>query len=187
MEFNQVVKRWMGIAGLLGGVSLISITLLMGNTFGYPGSEEYQIYQTKNRLTSISLLLASFGFIGFYPNRYITLPRAGKIAGALTAIGLTGMVVGNAAEFWLFSDLPYNQPNMRNVSFGIFVLGGLLMGIASLIGGVVFWRLQNVPRWIALLLILYLPSLILWLLPTGMVAAILGRYVVRKNSQQTAL
>ena len=140
--------RWMGIVGLMGGVTIIIVTFLMGDTFGYPGSAAYQRYQTFNRVIGFALVCASFAFVGLYWSQRGVLPRLGKVAFILTVIGLAGLALGNIAEFWVYSDLPYVQPpnewNMRHTSFAVFSLGGLVLDIGSLLGGIILLRVRTI-------------------------------------------
>lgn len=68
------------------------------------------------------------------------------------------MLVGNAAEFWLFSDQPYgDSDNLRNASWLLFSIGSLLMDVGATITGVSLWRTPTCPRWISAVLLMALP------------------------------
>jgi hypothetical protein len=44
------------------------------------------------------------------------------------------MILGNVAEFWFFTDLPYGVDNSRSTAWSLFLVGSalLLLGIAAL-------------------------------------------------------
>ena len=161
MKYEDTPTKGVVIVGMVGGAALLVIGYLQGDTFGFPGSEAYQKYEFYNRAFSIGLLLASFAYLGIYQRYANILPKSGKTIYTLTLISLIGIIFGNAAEFWLFSNLPYQQLNMRSISFTIFALGLLLLGVVSLIGGILFLKNKEIPLLAGVLLVAYFPLIFL--------------------------
>jgi hypothetical protein len=58
---------------------------------------------------------------------------------------------------WLYSDLPYSVPNMRQTAFGLASIGGLIQDIGTMVMGLSIWRSGLWPRWAAGLFLLALP------------------------------
>jgi hypothetical protein len=102
-----------------------------------------------------ALLLMSAGWLGMVWR----LPKGyGRGASVLALIGSLIMVTGTAAEFWLFSDLPYGQgSNLRNAAWSAFGMGGLVLNVGATILGIAIWRTRIWPRWSAVVLMLALP------------------------------
>lgn len=82
----------------------------------------------------------------------------GRWGAILAFVGSLIMVAGTAAEFWLFSDLPYSQgSNLRNAAWSTFGLGSLLLDVGAMILGIAIWRSRLGSRWRAVVLLLALP------------------------------
>ncbi len=82
----------------------------------------------------------------------------GRYAAIVAFIGSLIMVAGTAAEFWLFSDLPYARgSNLRNAAWSTFGVGSLLLDVGALTLGIAVWRSRLWPRWSAMILMLALP------------------------------
>lgn len=130
------VLGWLSIAGGIAGVALSLAIAATG--WGEPGSAAYQTYETVNRLTSFALLLMAFGWLG----ATLALPKGyGRTGAAVAFLASVVMVIGNAAEFWLFTDLPYGDPtNARSLSWMAYLLGGLLQTIGATITGIYILR-----------------------------------------------
>lgn len=148
--------RVLAILGLLGGITAVPLILAFSQTgWGLPGTSAYQTYELLNRSMAVSLLLMSAGWFGvilIWPNGY------GRYAAILAFIGSLIMVAGNAAEFWLFSDLPYGSgSNWRNTAWSVFGIGSMLLDVGAMILGVAVWRSRLWPRWSALILMLAFP------------------------------
>jgi hypothetical protein len=67
------------------------------------------------------------------------------------------MAAGTVAEFWLYSDLPYGEDNLRNTAFSIFSISSLVAGLALLALGMRTLIRRQLPRYYSIVLILYLP------------------------------
>jgi len=149
------IKRWLGLLSLLGGISAVPLMVAFASTgWGKPGTAAYQTYETLNRLTAFALLLMVPGWLGLF----LALPRGYGRWGALAAlVGALLMVAGNAAEFWLYSDLSYECCNARHTAFGTFSLGSLVTDVGAMVAGIAMRRGGSGPRWLAALLILALP------------------------------
>ena len=65
--------------------------------------------------------------------RYGWLGAAGF---AVALVGFTLIITGSAGEFWLFYDLPYGQPNGRDTSWTLFLLGHTVLAVGTLLFGI---------------------------------------------------
>lgn len=150
------MRRWLGLLGVFGGITAVPLIIaFMVTGFGEPGTAAYETYEQLNRLMAISLLLMSAAWLG----AWLVWPAGfGRWAAAVAFVGSLVVVAGNAAEFWLFSDLPYGVAgNGRDLSWIAFSLGSLVMDIGATLLGIAVWRSRRWPRWSAVLLILALP------------------------------
>lgn len=150
------MNRVLAILGLLGGITAVPLIIAFyQNGWGAPGTAVYQRYESLNRLMACSLLLMSAGWLGMV----LCLPKGyGRWASVLALVGSLIMVAGTAAEFWLFSDLPYSQgSNLRNAAWSTFGIGSLILDVGATILGVAIWRTRTWPRWSAFVLMLALP------------------------------
>jgi hypothetical protein len=153
------VHQWTGIASIVGGVSWI-VYQWVSNTnlaWGAPGTATYRSYEVFNRLMALPLLLIGVGVVGVYLYQRHQLGLFGTAAFVVLLTGIVLMVVGNGAEFWLFTDLPYAQGNLRDQAWTLFLVGVLITLIGGLLAGIATWRARIFPRWSALLLPLFLP------------------------------
>ena len=152
---NRLI-RVLGLLALVGRITAVPLIIAFAqNGWGAPGTAVYKRYELLNRLMAVSLLLMSAGWLGMVWR----LPKGyGRGASVLALIGSLIMVAGTAAEFWLFSDLPYSRgTNLRNVAFAAFGMGGLVLDVGATILGVAIWRTRSWPRWSALVLMMALP------------------------------
>lgn len=125
----HMASRWpigMGVAGLAGGLATLLLEWGLGGDFGYPGSLAYARYETYNRLMALCLAVCAFSFVGAYR---VQTPRPRRRL-ALIMAGFGLMVIGNVAEFWLFTDVPYGALNSRAYAWLTFLFGLLLVVIA---------------------------------------------------------
>lgn len=101
MSLNSLIRK-LGVLSMAGGVAAVPlITALTLTGWGTPGTAAYQTYELLNRLMAFSLLLMMAGWMGLF----LVMPRGyGRWAVLLALAGATFMVIGNAAEFWLFSE-----------------------------------------------------------------------------------
>jgi hypothetical protein len=154
--------RLLAICGLLGGILALIAILLEGDTYGFPpGSAAYQLYEAFNRFIAVFLVLQTCSFSAFYITQNEMLGKSGRRLTKLALVAWIAMAIGTAAEFWLFSNLPYpNSPadfNMRTVAFALFFFGSLAAGIVLLVLGLRLFRNGGLRRLLSATLILYLP------------------------------
>lgn len=154
MSLNSLIRK-LGVLSMAGGVAAVPlITALTLTGWGTPGTAAYQTYELLNRLMAFSLLLMMAGWMGLF----LVMPRGyGRWAVLLALAGATFMVIGNAAEFWLFSDLSYDCCNVRHAAWSTFLLGLLATVIGATVSGLAVRRAHNWPQWRGLLLMLALP------------------------------
>ncbi len=165
----------LGILCLAGGITAVFLIIAFEQTgWGSPGSLVYQAYEMLNRRMAGALLLMAAGWLGMV----LWLPQEyGRWAAIGTFISSLLMVVGIAAEFWLFTDLPYAQANMRSAAFSLFSLSSLTLDLSVTILGISLWRSRFWPRWSALILLLAFPldlASFFWLDSIFLAAAILA-------------
>lgn len=150
------MRQWLGVLSLLGGITAIPLIIaFMVTGFGEPGTALYETYEQLNRLMAVLLLLMSAGWLGAWRAWPV---GPGHWAASVALIGSLIMVASNAAEFWLFSDLPYGVAgNGRDLSWMAFSIGSLVMDLGATLLGVAAWRSGRWPRWMAVFLMLALP------------------------------
>jgi len=147
----------LGIVGFLGGLAALVLILLVGDTFGFPGSRDYQTYELFNRSMSFILVLQSCAILAFAAAHYSTLTSFGQRVISVILGGWIAMAIGTAAEFWLFSNLPYAEINMRSFSFSLFSMGSLITGLSMLILGIRILRNRRITWLFGAIFIVYLP------------------------------
>ena len=123
--------------------------------------ERYESYETYNRLMPVVLLLLMAGLACYHAAQRGLYGRPGTVGFIACFVGLVLMVVGNVAEFWLFTTQAYAEANGRQASWGVFLLGMLLLAIGSALFGVATMRARVLPRLGGLLLVVWLPAGIL--------------------------
>ena len=154
----------LGIMGLLGGSAALILIISVGDTFDFPGSAQYQTYEIFNRSMAVLLALQACSLLAFFIGHREALDKFNKrvLTIALTSWG--AMAVGTAAEFWLYSDLPYpSSPadfNLRTLAFALFFFGSLIAGLALLILGIRLMNSSIVSRFFGTVMFLYLPGFI---------------------------
>ena len=149
--------------GLLGVAAALVSIVLIGDTFGYPGSAAYRLYENFNRAMAIFIALQTCAIVGFGFRYRGALGRVGRFALLLAILAWIGMVLGTAAEFWLYSDQPYGRDNARAAAFSLFSISSLLGGLALLALGFELLRSRTLPRVYGAIMILYLPlDIALW-------------------------
>jgi hypothetical protein len=127
------------------------------NGWGAPGTAAYQTYEYQNRLMAFSLLLMAAGWLGLArssPGGY------GRWGAWLALVGAILMITGNAAEFWLYSDLSYDCCNMRHIAWETFLTGLFITVIGATVSGLAFQRTRSMPPWVRIMLILALPLVV---------------------------
>jgi hypothetical protein len=151
---NRLIRVLGGLA-LVGGVMAVFLIIAFEQTgWGRPGSFAYQTYEILNRRMAAALLLMAAGWLGMV----LWLPKGyGRWAAVVTFISSMLMMVGVAAEFWLYTDLPYAEANMRSAAFSLFSLSSLALDLCVTVLGITLWRSRLWPRWAAFVLMLALP------------------------------
>lgn len=147
------LRLW-GILSLIGGITavplLVAFSMIEG---GSVGTAAYQTYELLNRLMAVALLFMAAGWLGVGQ----IVKGYGRWAARSAFIGVLIMVLGTAAEFWLYSDLPYSGESMRQVAYSTASIGGWLHDLGSIALGIFIWRTRIWPRWRAVILLLALP------------------------------
>ena len=147
--------RWLAILSLVGGVTAVPLFIGFAITgWGEPGTAAYQRYELLNRVTAVSLLLMLAGWAGM---ALLWRKEDGYWRLWLPLVGSILMIIGNATEFWLFSDLSYEGFNMRHVAWTTFLVGLLLLAIGATVTGIALRHNQLWPHWLAVLLMAALP------------------------------
>jgi hypothetical protein len=126
----------LAVSGAALSIGCISLFLLLSSSdWGPPGSKAYLVYEARNRLIPASLLLIGAGVVALHFILRDNTGRLGRVSVTLSLSGVALMLVGNVAEFWLFSGLAYGPMNARALAWSLFLLGGLLLlvGLAMLL------------------------------------------------------
>lgn len=146
--------RFLGILSLVGGITAVPLLITFYQTgWGAPGTAVYERYELLNRLMAGVLLLMGAGWLGVWQ----LLLGYARWAALLAFFGVLTIAVGTAAEFWLYSDLPYGADNMRQTAFAVVGMGGWLLDVGAMVVGTAVWRSRIWPRWYAIILLLALP------------------------------
>ncbi len=104
--------------------------------YGDPGTPAYERYEAYNRLLPLVLLPVMVGFLGLHAAQrrgYGWLGRAGLVTALL---GLALVVTGSVGEFWVFTAQPYGEPNGRDASWTVYLLGHLVLAVGSVLFGI---------------------------------------------------
>ncbi len=142
------MSRILALAGILGGGVWIGLAFFASG-WGPPGTTDYARYELWNRLRTPALLGMAFGFSGFSLALRPALSRTAKGGFACFVIGFALMIIGNIAEFWIFTTVPYSDgqgPNIRDIAWMTFLLGTMLMLIASAVVGFAFLNTNRIPK-----------------------------------------
>jgi len=128
LEMSRLKKAVVPIGMALVGLGCVSLLVLMSSSqWGPPGTEAYRIYEARNRLPPVSIMLMGIGLIGVYLPLRAGLGSLGRLAFASSLIGVVFMLAGNIAEFWFFTDQPYGQLNPRATAWSAFLFGALVL------------------------------------------------------------
>ena len=150
--------RVAGVASIVGSLLGLFVEIVLGRQWGAPGTPQYDSYELANRLLSGPIVLMAVGIGGVYVGYHAQLRRLSTAGLCITLLGFVLMVVGNVAEFVVFTSQPYVAGvNGRNVAWMTFVFGILMVGIGGMVLGTTTWRTHVLPGWMGLLLALYLP------------------------------
>lgn len=166
MKSDQKMKviKPLGIIGLLSGAAALILIISVGDTFGFPGSVEHMTYETFNRTMAVLLALQTCSVIALHIGQHEVLGKADKPMLTVAIIAWIVMATGTAAEFWLYSDLPYPRTatdfNMRRAAFTLFFLGSVIAGLTLLVLGLRLATSRVLDRLFTVVLMLYLPLFI---------------------------
>lgn len=133
---DDVKAKWPMVVVAVGGVGLIVMFMAAGSVeWGPPGTEAYDTYQMMNRLVTVpSVLLV----VGLFATGFRARRNLGVLGWVWWLLGLAGsllVLVGNVAEFWVFTSRSYDD-GARNLAWGSFVLGVALLVVAGILGAV---------------------------------------------------
>jgi len=143
---SRFKKSVVPIAAPLVGLGFVSLFFLMSSPqWGAPGTEAYRIYEARNRLLPVSMMLIAIGLVAVYLPLRTVLGSLGRLGFVVSLIGVALMLAGNIAEFWLFSDQPYGQVNPRAMAWSSFLFGALLLVVGLTIFVVSVARRKQVP------------------------------------------
>lgn len=139
------LNRIFSWAGILGGIYWFCLHTFFTPGWGVPGTAVYDQYELFNRLWAPGLLLIGLGYVGYYRLLVSSLAKSQRGGFKALLIGLGLMIVGNWAEFWLFSEQSYEGIG-RNLSWMAFLIGMLMMLIGALVIGLSSWRTYLIPQ-----------------------------------------
>ncbi|MBK9056063.1 MAG: hypothetical protein IPL78_35745 [Chloroflexi bacterium] len=151
-----MTQRNLAYLGFLGGLFWLGLFLFPPD-FGYPGTFAYTYYQWYNRLWTPVLLLMACGFLAFRQTHHHPETLVIRWAFRVIFLGFGLMMLGNTAEFWFFTTLPYGEWNMRTFAWLTVLLGALILLIAAFILGIAWLRSRSQPVWVSVLCLLALP------------------------------
>ena len=153
-------SRLAALAGIVGAAIWIGLAFFPPD-WGEPGTDSYHRYQTWNRIWAAALILMAIGVAGGARSNLPARSRSARWGLVVFTFALLVMAAGNAAEFWLFTDLPYDggsdAPNARSLAWMTFLLGWLGALIAGMVAGLALLRTggRAVAGWpLALVLVL---------------------------------
>ncbi len=138
------MRRWkmaaIPVSAALVGLGCATLFFLMSSSqWGAPGTDAYRLYEARNRLIPVPLMLVAVGVVAAYLPLRAGLGWLGHISFLVGLLGTALMLGGNVAEFWLFSHQPYGQVNPRAIAWSSFLLGAavLLVGLTLLAAAIV--------------------------------------------------
>ena len=170
----MTVSRSLVLGGLgsLGALFWLCLNTILAPDWGPPGSPRYLGYETANRLWALAFAGMLCAFIALRARYPLAQTRLGRLGLRLAIFGLLVMIAGNITEFWLFSQQPYGELNVRNLAWLGVLLGWLsvLTGLGLI--GLAIWRQRWLPAWSGALLILALPITILFIV--GQATSLMG-------------
>jgi len=187
------MKSRLAAAGLLGGI--FWIVLAFFPPVGARETREYEILW--NRFWTPALLGILAGFSGQFLTVRPSLTKTARSGFIALLIGLTLMVVGNFAEYWVLSKLPHEGPGgfVRGLAWMTVLLGLLVMQVASAIVGFSEAKSGHISKWLSVLLRLLLPATIAigfaslnWAgIPMGIVSIVVGLTGLRQDGPCSSL
>ena len=156
------MRRGLALAGLVGGLSWISLAFFPP-VGGPRGSEAYDYEVLWSRLLVPTLLGMLLGQIGLFIRLRMAFSMAGRIGFVVMLAGLALMALANFVEYWLLSDLSHDGPEgiPRGIAWMTFLLGTLILLVASAVVGVAMLRKSVAPKWRSLMFLLLMRILLL--------------------------
>lgn len=109
---------------------------------------------------AILLALQTCALFAFFIGQGEMLGRLDQRVLTIALVAWTAMELGTAAEFWLYSDLPYGEINMRMTAFSLFFMSSLIAGLALPVLALRLSKTGILSRLFRVVLILYLPIFI---------------------------
>jgi hypothetical protein len=120
----------------LGAVGVVIMFGVAGSAeWGPPGTAAYDTYQTLNRLVTVPAMMLVVGVAASGWKARKRLGVLGWLAWLAALLGSLLILAGNVGEFWVFTSRSYSD-SARNVSWGLFVLGGLLLVVGGILAAV---------------------------------------------------
>jgi len=186
--------RWLDLAGVVGGSIWIGLRFFSPE-WGPPGTAAYAGYELWNHVWAPALVLMAAGFLGGRRSDALAHRRAARAGLSILITGLVVMAIGNIAEFWVFTDVPYNGgggPNARDLSWMSFLVGALLAAVGATAAGLAMVAQRTAPIWVSAPLALVLPATFLlgsidmsWAgAPIGIAAVAYGTYGIHLRARQ---
>ena len=124
---------WPEVVTGLGAVGVVIMFGVAGSAeWGLPGTPAYDTYQTLNRLVTVPAMMLTLGVAASGWKARRRLGVLGWLAWLTALSGSLLIIAGNVGEFWLFTSRSYSD-SARNVSWGLFVLGGLLLVVGGIL------------------------------------------------------
>ncbi len=144
---RTLLIRLGGLAAMVGGV-LWALWTVGFNFVGYgdPGTPAYERYEAYNRLLPLVLLPVVVGFLGLHAAQRRGYGRQGKAGLVAVLLGLALVAAGSVGEFWVFTTQPYGEPNGRDASWAIYLLGHLVLAVGSVLFGIASVRAKVFAR-----------------------------------------
>lgn len=151
-------NRLLGLAGILGGTFWIALAFVPW----------LRVTETRagevfwNRLWTPALLGMLLGYLGLMLAQRSTFTRIALAGFIVLLVGFALMVLANSVEYWMLSDLPHQGPDgfFRGIAWMTFLVGTLVMQLASAIVGFNWLKSHQSPRWLSVPFLLLLPTTI---------------------------
>ena len=138
LDTKRSREGWPGFLTGLGLFGFVVSYMVAGSTeWGPPGTSAYGTYQTANRLVALPIVLLIVGIVSLGVTRRGRMTWLERVGWAMTLGGSVVLLVGNVAEFWVFTSRTYAD-QARLASWDLFLLGA-----ASLIIGGILWAVAN--------------------------------------------
>jgi hypothetical protein len=132
-DSSRTAIGWPAVVTGLGAVGVVIMFAIAGSAeWGTPGTAAYDTYQTLNRRVTVpaAVLVLGVAASGWKARR--RLGALGWLAWVTALLGSLLILAGNVGEFWVFTSRSYSS-SARNVSWGLFLLGGLLLVLGGIL------------------------------------------------------